>query len=729
MTLLNPITRKAALLFITAICFLVPSTYKAQNNRPTVGLALSGGGALGLAHIGVLRYLEEHHVPVDRIAGTSMGGLLGGLYAAGHDAEDLERIVRESDWEDFLRTTPKFENRLVSEKQEWNRIVGAYSIPLGTGLDLPAGLNSGQSFVGMLSSETAAYWDVQNFDNLPIPFRCVATDLISGEALVLREGHLPRALRATMSLPGVFTPVDWNGRVLVDGGLVNNFPADVVKEMGADVIIGVTLRLDPPTAEELRNLSAVLQQTVNIAVAQNETRNIPLADIHITVPFEQGKTMDFSDTKSMIERGYRAAAQHQAALDKLSLSNEQWEQHLRLRKSRERVMPSEGPLIAVAAPHPSIQRSATQELSRKEDPTTSRDHLRMTLAGLTAATGLPNAFYGWHEEAGRPGYQVEIESRRVTETLLRPSVFYQFSRDEPGRPTLKVSASRISKDSYKSRILGALHLGDNPALFLEYYHPFGGSPWFVAPGLALERSHISEYGGPVRVDRTRDRFAGSLHFGIGTWRQVQVRTGARAGVDRYSEMVSFNGIDASDTGFVNTEITGIINTQDSGRLPSRGLRLNAAAGWSFREHSFPYLEMNFDHFQPVGVNISLFALGQTDTSLGRKLGFYDQFTAGGLGQLDAYRYQEIRGDTVLTAGGGFLYRGFNPRDAVFRPILGSWYQAASIDTWTVNSHVRESATVGIFTPTPAGIASLTFSTDLNGSTRWRFSLGSFWNKP
>jgi outer membrane protein assembly factor BamA len=355
--------------------------------------------------------------------------------------------------------------------------------------------------------------------------------------------------------------------------------------------------------------------------------------------------------------------------------------------------------------------------------------LQATIKGLMAATGLPSVVYGWHAEGERSGYQVEVETRSAREVLLRPSVFYQYSQDEPNRPTLKINASAVSKDSYKSRLLGTLFLGSNPALLLEYYRPFGGSPYFVAPGLVLERTSFSQYNGENRLDQTRKRFAGSLYFGIGTWRHLQLRAGARAGLDRYSAAVPVNGIEASDTGFANPEIIGIINTQDSGRLPTRGLRMNLAAGWSFRERSFPYLEVNFDHFQPVTRQISLFAMGRADTSMGKKLGFYDQFAGGGLGQLDAYRYQEIRGDTLLMAGGGFVYRGLNPKDAAFRPIFGSWYQAASTDPWTQSSQFKESATVGILTPTPLGLASLTFATDLRGSTRWRFSLGSFWNRP
>jgi NTE family protein len=532
-----------------------------------------------------------------------------------------------------------------------------------------------------------------------------------------------------MAIPGIFTPVEWKGRLLADGGLVNNLPTDVAKQMGADIVIGVTLRLPPVDAASLHTLPSVVRQTMNIAVMQNEMRNVPLANIDIRVQFSRNGLMEFNATQPLIEAGYKAAQEKQSELEKLSLSPADWEAHLRNRKSRERTIPSSGKVLDVVAGEPGIKRNAESEISRKTGPDTSVKTLEATLSGLTAATGLPNAYYGWHSEPTVGGYQIKLETRRSAEIVLRPSFFYHLSSGEPGRPTLKLSATAVTRDSYKSRFLTVLNLGSNPALYFEYFHPFGGSPYFIAPGIALERTHFSRYFEDDRVDEVRNRFAASLYFGIGTWRHLQLRIGARAGLDRYSGPVVVNGIETTNTAFANPEITGIINSQDSGIFPSRGLRLNASSGWSFREHSFPYLELNFDHFQPLGQNFSAVAMGRADSSMGRKVGFYDQFTAGGLNQLDAYRFQEIRGDTLLMAGGGLLYRGMNPNASQLRPIFGAWYQAANIDWLTSSSQVKQSASVGVFTPTPLGIAGLAFSFDLDGSTRFRLSLGSFWNRP
>jgi NTE family protein len=700
-----------------------------QRSRPTIGIALSGGSALGFAHIGVLRYLEEHHIPIDAIAGTSMGGLLGGLYATGHTAADLQKIVQEGDWDTLLRSTSHYEDRSVSEKQEWNRITGVYSIPLGGSLSLPSGIQAGQELVQLLSGETAAYWDIQDFDDLPIPFRCVATDLLSGEAFVLREGRLPQALRATMAIPGIFTPVEWKGRLLADGGLVNNLPTDVAKAMGADVVIGVTLRVAPTNVHELRTLTEVVRQSINIAVTQNEQRNRSIANIEISVELGNRNSLDFQETQSIIDAGYRAAAQNEAALQQLSVSTAQWDEYLRQRASRQRRIPASGRVVRVAAASAGIGKNATAELNRKIGAGISTKDLERMLTRLSATAALPNAFFGWRAQPEPAGYEVELESRRGPEVMLRPSFFYQLSDKEPGRPTLRIAASAISKDAYKGRFVGALFAGSDPGIAMEYYHPFDGSALFIAPGISIDRTRFSEYAGNSRSDQTRTRSAASLYFGVGTWRQLQLRAGIKGGFDRYSNPLPASAVPVSNTRFANLELVGIINSQDSGMVPTRGLRVNASSGYSFRKHAFPYLEMNFDHFQPVARDVSLLAIGRVDTSMGRRLSFYDQFTLGGLGELDAYRHQEIRGDTLLMGGLGFVYRGMNPKSVAFRPIGSAWYEVAAVNPRTSVSQSRQSTAIALSTPTPLGLVSLSFGMDMKGSTRWRLSIGSFWNRP
>jgi NTE family protein len=717
----------AILLLLITTCTL--SAQEAAAHRKRIGVALSGGGALGLAHIGVLKYLDEHHIPVDAIAGTSMGGLIGGLYATGHDAVQIEDIARHAKWSDLFRATPKFEDRPVAEKQQWNRTTGDYTFRFGKRLALPAGINPGQQLALLLSRETLGYSEISSFDDLPIPFRCVATDLVAEDEFILDHGSLPKALRATMALPAVFTPVEWDGRVLIDGGIVNNLPTDVVRAMNSDVVIAVSVERLPIPHDHLNTLTNILRQSANIAVLQNERRNLKLADIAIPVPLGDTESTDFEKAQAIIDIGYRAAQQNAAALDALALPPEQWTEYVNARKSRIRHAAKAGPLLEVKSSQPEIEESGSHELFRKSGESTSEKELEENLTGMIAATSLPSAFYEWTNVPGQEGFQIDLEPRPNRELLLRPSLFYQVSNGDTNRFTLRLEGAGIPQDAYKSRYLAALSVGYDPGARFEYYQPFDGSPYFIAPGMVIQRTHMLDFTGPVKIDNTRDRFAASSYFGMGTWRNGQVRIGGMGGFDDYSERLTTDGVTARSTAFINPEIAWTFNNQDSGELPTRGTRINGSSGWSFRDHSYPYLQSDFDSFWAVSPSTSLFALGATGSSFGRKLSFYDQFTTGGLTSLDAYRYQEFHANTLVTGGGGIMYRGLRPETASFRPFFATWYEAGRLDLGSQGWRTAHSASLGVFAPTPAGLAGLTLSFNEKGHARFRFSLGTFWNRP
>src|SRR6056297_2086311 len=201
-------------------------------NRPKVGLALSGGGALGLAHIGILKKIDSLEIPVDYIAGTSMGGLVGGLYACGYSAKQIEKIVDDINWEHLFRDVPARKHLPYFVKQDLHKY--QFNINMNKFQPEMPGVINGQKVELLLSRLTYKYNTVRNFDKLPIPFRCVSVDLVSGTEVIHKSGVLSEALRATMSVPSIFAPVKMGDSLLVDGGLLNNIPVDVVKNMGGD---------------------------------------------------------------------------------------------------------------------------------------------------------------------------------------------------------------------------------------------------------------------------------------------------------------------------------------------------------------------------------------------------------------------------------------------------------------------------------------------------------------
>jgi len=693
--------------------------------RQKIALALSGGSALGLAHIGVIEYFEEHHIPIDYITGTSMGALVGGFFASGTSASQLEQIALETDWNDLLTTTPRFVSQPVVEKQRWNKPSGTLALRLGRHFSLPSGLSSGESIALLLSRYTAAYSSLDTFDQLPIPFRCVATDLVSGGAVVLDRGSLPKALRASMALPGLFSPVEWGDKVLVDGGLAENLPVEPARVMAPDVVIAVSF--EGLHASQFTSLSSVLRQTVNIAVRQNEQRSAALADLVIRVQTGDLSGVDFEEAQQLIRKGYDAAQAEAAQLAKFSLPPRQWEEYLTARRRRIRNLPMKGAVVAVDSPKPAVRRAATRDLFRElGTDAVSKEELEYALSGITAASALPEAYYEWQDQTGESkGYRVELLPRRSTLFLLRPALSFELSSDEPNRSAITVGASVVPLSAYKSRLLGRINVGYDPEIRTEYYHVIDGSPYFISPGISVKRYNVNFYDGTTRFDFQRVRTAGSFRAGVGTGRFAQASLGVQVGYDSYGQPVTANHIRAQSGPFTNLDANWIYNTQDSSTLPTRGTLLEGSLGYSFRRNSFPYLNNHFSAFHPLNGRTSLFVASEQASTIGKEVSFYDQFTYGGIDQLEAYRYQEFHANTLFSARGGAFFRPWKARLWSMEPQLAGWYEVARLDLGISGWQTHQSTSVGAFVASPIGTLRVALSFSERGKVRPRLSIGRF----
>jgi len=265
-----------------------------QKPRPKVGIALAGGAALGLSHLGVLRWFEEHRIPVDYIAGTSMGGLVAGLYATGRTSAEMDEFIKKVDWYDAQRLNPAFENLAYRRKEDRRMFPSDLDLGFKQGVSLPPGLSPGQGVGKVISRFTAPYDRMRSFDDLPIPFRCVASELISGDVVVFSEGSMFDALRSTMSIPAVFTPWRIGDKVMVDGGALHNIPVDIVRKMGADIVIAVALETPPITEKDVRSLFGVAGRSISVMIMDNERRSLKQADI-IVAGYLAGITSPDSD--------------------------------------------------------------------------------------------------------------------------------------------------------------------------------------------------------------------------------------------------------------------------------------------------------------------------------------------------------------------------------------------------------------------------------------------------
>ncbi|MDR1667468.1 MAG: patatin-like phospholipase family protein [Bacteroidales bacterium] len=284
--------------------------------RPRVGLVLSGGGAKGMAHVGALKVLEEVGMPIDYIGGTSMGSIVGGLYAIGYTTSQLETYIKGENW-NYLLTDKVFrENIVVYEKGERKKYWLQFPFTLRK-FSLPKGILTGQNVSNLFTELTSPVFNQPDFSQFPIPFLCVATDLKNGCEVVLEHGDLPQAMRASMAIPSVFMPVDIDGRTLFDGGLVNNFPANLVKEKGMDILIGIDVTAQQEHVE-LNNVYRIAEQVVFMASFPLKEENKKLCRILIHPDISEYHSASFNAVDSLIERGERAARQHYGALKMLA---------------------------------------------------------------------------------------------------------------------------------------------------------------------------------------------------------------------------------------------------------------------------------------------------------------------------------------------------------------------------------------------------------------------------
>ncbi len=278
--------------------------------HPRVALVLSGGGARGIAHVGVLKALQEHHIPVDLVIGTSMGAVVGGFFSAGYSASQIEQIVKKINWNDVFSDQGLRENQLVSQKNIPRRHILQFRLK-GFLPVVPPALTQGQKVLQVIYDEllSANFRAESNFDRLPIPFRAVATDLLSGKMVVLKSGDLAEAMNASLAMPLLFAPVEKDGRLLVDGGIANNLPTDVAREMGADIVIAVDVTSPLRKPGNIQAPWEIADQVTTIMMADPTRNRRRLADVLIQPDLKGHTGANFSDLDSLIIRGYQATTQ------------------------------------------------------------------------------------------------------------------------------------------------------------------------------------------------------------------------------------------------------------------------------------------------------------------------------------------------------------------------------------------------------------------------------------
>ncbi len=498
--------------------------------RPRIGLVLSGGGARGAAHVGVIRVLEENRIPIDLITGTSMGSIVGGLYASGMSVDEIDHTIRTIDWDDALQD--KSERRLKPyrrKKDDEDFLFEAAPGYRDGEVVLPTGLIIGQKINLILKELTLPVAMVSNFDDLAIPFRAVATNIVDGARVVLGKGDLAKAMRASMGVPGAFAPVEHQGMLLVDGGVSDNLPVEAARDMGADVVIVVDISTPLSKREDLTDVLAITVQLTGLLTRTNTERSLASLtsrDILILPDLESITSMDFDKADEAIPRGRDAALQHLDRLRDLSLGADEY---ARYRANIARA-PFKQPII---------------EFVRIDNQTQYRDQylenifhveigspldvqaLEHDIAKIYGYDRFETVYYDVFNEGGQTGLEIHVIEKSWGPNYLQGGL--GLSADLSGSNSFSIAGSytKTALNAAGAEWRTVLQMGEQREFFTELYQPLGNNlRYFVNPQIRFRAINLNLFSDDNKIAEYRIS-AVSLQIDagreLGTWGEL--RTG------------------------------------------------------------------------------------------------------------------------------------------------------------------------------------------------------------
>ncbi|MCV2365016.1 patatin-like phospholipase family protein [Paucibacter sp. DJ1R-11] len=528
----NPGLRSLTLCFFTlfaasTLAPAAPAGGPPEAGRPRVGLVLSGGGARGLAHIGVLKALQQLQVPVDLVVGTSMGAVVGGAYAAGRSVEELEQLVRTADWTRILADRPARPD-LSFRRREEDRLL-ASRIELGLdreGLLLPSSAAGNSALEFTLERLAPNQRSEQAIDQLALPFQALATDLVNGRLVVLKDTPLNQAMRASMAVPGLFSPVRVKGRLLVDGGLVRNLGVDVARAMGADVIIAVNVGSPLLDEQEIQSALSVTDQMIKILTTQNVERSLEelgSADILLTPEMSGIGLTDFESAERAIDDGLLTALAASERLRALALPAPRYALHEERRRLRSQA--EAGPLPLAALRIQGSRFTNPQALQREIDlqpgQSTSRERIQQASAQLYGRGDFERVQTQVSDDEGHREVVMTVTEAAWARSRLRMGIELASDFKSFNRNTLSALHTLSWLNSWGAELRSSVKLGSYKELKSSVMQPLGpGSRWYVEPSLEIMGIRDNESLKPYQWDMAHLGFA--LGRQLGPWGDVQL---------------------------------------------------------------------------------------------------------------------------------------------------------------------------------------------------------------
>lgn len=656
-------------IFIAFACLGWPGSSHADTSAQQlkIGLALSGGGARGAAHIGVIRELERQNIQIDYIAGTSMGSIIAGLYASGMSVDEIEQAYRSIDWQAVLNDAPP--RRDLSMRRKFDQAIFQMDKKVGIKngkINLPSGVIRGQKLELELQKLLMHSAEVKDFDKLPIPFRAVASDITSNQAVVIGDGSMAQALRASMAVPGVFTPVKIDDSLLVDGGITNNLPVDVVRNMGADIVIAVDIGSPLLEIGETASVITIAEQLTNILVRRTTDEQINTLgknDILIVPDLGDFSSGNFIESPSLIQKGETAAQQERARLAQLAPS--------RVTRSAQ----SEDCQTCVTAPsvisyirvdnNSQIENEMLENMLQQQPgqpldvPTLEKDIGRIYGLGT-----FDSVQYYLEKKGAETGLVLKVREQPLGPNYLQFGMSMSSDFAKSNRFNIRFGYTKIPVNRLNGEWRTIFTLGEEPGIETDLYQPLAvGSPWFIDPSAFAITNKYNVFDGDQIVGETSVFRVGAQ---IAVGREFSSLGNMRLGLRRYTgrtevtigdpdlpeedvsagEMYLDARYDSLDSIFFPT--TGL-----KGELAWTGSRTGLGADDNFDQAAFNAL------YAKTWDRHTLHLGGSIMTTYKGVAPIQNYFRLGGMFNLPGYSVNELAGQNALLLKTGYL-RSMNP---------------------------------------------------------------------
>ncbi|MBI5632786.1 MAG: patatin-like phospholipase family protein [Nitrospirae bacterium] len=657
-----------------------------QSQRPKIGLVLGGGGAKGAAHIGVLKVLEEQKIPVDYIAGTSMGAIVGALYASGLSASELEKVVTTIDWKDVFSGDPARQDIDFRRKREDYTILSGLALGVKDGkLVMPKGLIKDQKVNVLFEMLMLHTSDVKNFDKLPVPFRAVAADLETGEMVVLKDGSLADAARASMSVPGAFPPIELGGRFLIDGGMVRNVPVDIVRQMGADIIICVDVGKPLLTRKDLGGPVSIMNQMLDIMIRQNveeQIRTLGPKDVYIKPTLGKLDSGDFDKAAEIAAIGEKAAREKIDSLKKYSVSDADYAAFT-ARHHAEQVNEVKVASIKIEMEGESYisPNVVANKLSIRPGDTVNVDKLKEE-AGIVYGTG-DFERVDLQVKRQRDGYELVVKARERSwgPNYLRLGLALESEFKGTSRYNILFDYTRRWVNSLGAEWKTEIDIGSPSGVYSEFYQPLTTKGlFFVSPYVRYKREPFTVFDGNQRVAQFDvSRYVGGIDLGFQPGRYGEARIGLQYGRFRADQRIGDADLSKDQISRGAVIARGVLDQIDNVNFPNKGYRARFDAISSLKalgsDDSYNKVEVSGGGvftFKKQTVLVSV----KAGTHIGNELPYYDEFNLGGFLNLSGLQSNQLRGQHMVL-GRVISYH------KVGESFIGSLYLGGSLEAGNV----------------------------------------------